>query len=703
MNDKGDELILDMLSDSCDMLPNCHRPLSIAKVTAMKTPSPSSATPTGRAQRLLFYAILCIAFTLTSCGSGGGGSSGGGGGGGGGGTNDLTPPSIVITVPTTASEYATSSASISLEGVATDDVGVSEVTWSNNLGGSGTATGTTSWSIAAIALQPGRNTITVTVRDTANKVTSASLVVSYGAVSGELFYISPGGSDANDGRSQAKPWLTFARAFAYMNGGDELILLDGVYSAATGTGTIHWNDGVNSAQPPSGTSLSATTYIHALNPGQVVIDGGLFLGRSSRKDSYIRIEGITFEGGGELYNTSDISILNSGFHSESQGGSVLSIGTNDLTSGSAPGNPIVNSNILLQDIWVWGKERITFIVYRAESVVVRRAVVRNDGCDSFTYSCGNNSGNAMVGTTIYNANNVSFQNVIVIDSVIGPGGRSGAGDLYTAWHNNFIHPWHNNEWLGTISLNSALGTGYGFDLDPMEAPAQPMATYRDIVAWDSESPFSAQCNGSNAACQLAPTLSQNVIVSNGTFRSSNTDASSGSVFRVAPSMLAEVQDVKNVVATGTAKFGVISPSAPRNMNVFGTFGESSYYGAACTGNCFTSDPRADGASPSLKYITRIEAGSKLKGAGESGADIGANILTRYGADGSRYGDTGYNTLTATALWPWPNQAKIKSQMCVGTTRGFCASGNRLDDSRPVSLTSYIWEYLGNPVPADIEP
>jgi hypothetical protein len=52
----------------------------------------------------------------------------------------------------------------------------------------------------------------------------------------------------------------------------------------------------------------------------------------------------------------------------------------------------------------------------------------------------------------------------------------------------------------------------------------------------------------------------------------------------------------------------------------------------------------------LKYLPRIEAGSALAVAG-----AGANILYQQGVSGTLYGETGYNTLTSTQLWPYPNE------------------------------------------------
>jgi hypothetical protein len=58
---------------------------------------------------------------------------------------------------------------------------VTQVSWSNSAGGNGTASGTTAWSVASIALQPGTNVLTVTARDAASNVTTATLNVTYTA------------------------------------------------------------------------------------------------------------------------------------------------------------------------------------------------------------------------------------------------------------------------------------------------------------------------------------------------------------------------------------------------------------------------------------------------------------------------------------------------------------------------------------------
>jgi len=91
-------------------------------------------------------------------------------------TGDPTAPTVAITNPTTASTFRTGTATMTLGGTASDNVGVTQVTWSNNRGGSGAAAGTTSWS-TSVTLQPGANVLTVTARDAAGNTKTTSITV----------------------------------------------------------------------------------------------------------------------------------------------------------------------------------------------------------------------------------------------------------------------------------------------------------------------------------------------------------------------------------------------------------------------------------------------------------------------------------------------------------------------------------------------
>ena len=94
-------------------------------------------------------------------------------------TPDTTNPSVTITSPTTNPTFSTSSSLLNISGSASDNVDVTQVTWSNNRGGGGSCTGTTSWSKTGITLSSGQNVITVTAIDAAGNTGTGTLTVTF--------------------------------------------------------------------------------------------------------------------------------------------------------------------------------------------------------------------------------------------------------------------------------------------------------------------------------------------------------------------------------------------------------------------------------------------------------------------------------------------------------------------------------------------
>ena len=89
---------------------------------------------------------------------------------------DPTPPSITILSPSTTS-VATSAGSIVVSGTASDNTGVTTVTWSTSNGASGSAGGTASWTTSAIPLLEGTNLITIRATDASGNVAWRTLNV----------------------------------------------------------------------------------------------------------------------------------------------------------------------------------------------------------------------------------------------------------------------------------------------------------------------------------------------------------------------------------------------------------------------------------------------------------------------------------------------------------------------------------------------
>ena len=88
---------------------------------------------------------------------------------------DTQAPQVVITSPTTAGSWETGETSLTITGTASDDVGVTQVTWAV-AGETGTASGTTSWN-ATVPLAGGANTVTIRARDEAGNEGTATLAV----------------------------------------------------------------------------------------------------------------------------------------------------------------------------------------------------------------------------------------------------------------------------------------------------------------------------------------------------------------------------------------------------------------------------------------------------------------------------------------------------------------------------------------------
>ena len=116
----------------------------------------------------LAYALF-VALTVTSCGKGTVTVDVE--------TPDTQAPTVTIQSPDPSSTVLTAESTLSLSGTATDDDGVARVEWSSDQGSSGTATGTSQWSITDLTLAEGTQVITVTAYDPAGNPGAAVVTV----------------------------------------------------------------------------------------------------------------------------------------------------------------------------------------------------------------------------------------------------------------------------------------------------------------------------------------------------------------------------------------------------------------------------------------------------------------------------------------------------------------------------------------------
>lgn len=473
-------------------------------------------------------------------------------------------------------------------------------------------------------------------------------------------YISPTGSDAANGLTPGTAWKTFNKAFTTMTPGTRLGLLNGTYSIAAGTGCMNFQ-GTGSAQIPSGTSLAAMTEVCAVNPGGAIIDGtgsyesaAVFIGRSTRKDSFIKLRGLKALTGINLYHSERCYIK------ECAAKYGVGIGTNDVSGGAT----LVNRYNLVEDCWAWGAGvRLLSANYQAHNNVWRRYVFRKDGGGP------TGSGNPNVGFTVYNSKNVSVQNMFSVDRILG--GEEPYGDFATAQHDgtnpdvaNFY--FGGNKWLGCASINSQ-DEAFHFEADTL----QP-----GLVSWTLQNCVALPGGLNMSAATFGPPNSSAVI--------ENFTALYGQL-RVRELDVASI--VRNCIIANSGTFGMNGNGA-LTVSYVDTFNNTGGNNIAIS-NPFTFNPLA-GSPASLLYPLRIEAGSLAKGVGFGGGDLGANIVYRYGLDGTFQGDPGFDTLTTTPLWPYPNEARIKADMAADSTRGFCAPSE--------TFTHYVWNFLGNGSP-----
>ena len=150
---------------------------------------------------------------------------------------DTTKPTVAITTPTSASTYSTRVSSLTLGGTAADDVGVTQVTWTNSRGGSGTTTGTTSWTASGIVLQAGSNVLTVTARDAAGNTATATLTVTFDATVPTVAITSP--TTSGTYTATASP-LTLGGTAADNVGVTQVTWTNSRGGSGTATGTTAW-------------------------------------------------------------------------------------------------------------------------------------------------------------------------------------------------------------------------------------------------------------------------------------------------------------------------------------------------------------------------------------------------------------------------------------------------------------------------------
>lgn len=448
--------------------------------------------------------------------------------------------------------------------------------------------------------------------------------------------------DTGNGLTPATAKKYISSGMSLMSGqtGKVLQIKNGTYSHA------------NDALTASTGSGSASTYntVRAETVGSVIVTSTLDLPVAS---TYLKFDGIKWDSSiQKVVEGTYLKFVNCMFKGGDATGnnSKLACGTNDVAADST-------HHVLFEDCLFYGSGgRYSLLVYQSKQVIVRRCVFRPDGGWD-----AEGSGNPEAAVILYNSNNCSLQNCLSIDA---------AGVTLSNWQSAFYAVYNSasggtsdaDSWRACIALNnknSGFPDGASLRFDIGGSGDQTNQVVTDFVGWDAYWGINVSYSGTIG-----------VDVDRFTIGQTTREAGRG----VAGSS-AGTKTIKNGIIKGFDTDDVSDVSV--------TYVDTYDNGAIVTGTgVVTYNPQTNG----LADLRTITGGSTLKTAGESGGQMGAEVMFKWGTSGTQYGETGWDTLTADALWPFPNEALWKT--CLqegGITRGLAGSG--------LTLTNYIANYI----------
>lgn len=480
-------------------------------------------------------------------------------------------------------------------------------------------------------------------------------------------------------------------AMAAMEAGDTLIIRDGTYTGSS-------NSITSTARPPRGSAWTEGNYsiIRAETDGGVIFDGEntnkMFSSGPSAESWYVKFQGIEWKkcpsSATILQNVSHVKFIRCGFADAGSGNTSL-FRLHDNCS-----------YILVEECWAYGGGRYKFSCHLADHIIFRTCVARYDRHDNAgTY-------NPVGNFCSYSSSYVLFQNCISIDS------DQQDYVLDTEYSDgSYIFPTTAGASTGNAVTNclainddfmGLVVTGYCSNL-----------SVTNSVFVDNK-PILGRTYGNGTSEELYGLRGINTVINHCTMIDGYSPTR---ILNMSDASASSSTSVKNSVLTrllGTTTF-IYDFSAGRDVEDYNClYGNG---GSGVGAHDITVDPlyhASTNTTGGIKYPVRVESDSNLSGQGESGATIGANCMTLIGTPESMYDEDGYATDTEVSMWPYPNEDLIKTKLAAYTwddgsggdpeitgARGFCATGKQLNGTDDITLTSYIWEYLGNEIPSDI--
>jgi len=497
------------------------------------------------------------------------------------------------------------------------------------------------------------------------------------AYSTEYFIAASGGSDSNNGLTEGAAISTIAHAYTIMDGGDTLTFLDGTY-----TQQLH---------PPASLSGSsgAPTIFRAKNKFAVTLaptsgfgtdegEGTLYVySNDAATVSFVSFDGFIVRGFGERYA---VSI-------KSADAALLANMTNHvtLTNIGAIGSCLDHNisvieimgavDTLIEDFFAFGFSRKAFEVYGAVRTTARRGVLRFDWYEG---DLSGRPADPRDGMSAYNTTDGLFENILVIDSGPRPAGVSGIDMAGMTISGNdaggtTIQGTDGVKFLGCLVFNNNPSDGGTFNgITINGGTGTPGSTQdaeiKDTVIWDNNS--------------YGLYVENNIVGVGLSYVTASNNGITGIMVNQSP---------PSPISGVTIDYNLSIDNGSRGI----------YYGAettSFTNNTTARNPNETAVEPTYEPdIDWIPTNTPV-----SGHARGADLTKRY-VDGTK---------TATNLWPWPNEDIIKSTMCGASNLQTIEDAIELYDSSSITynpglcasgktLTTYIWEAIGNTIPSEI--
>lgn len=511
--------------------------------------------------------------------------------------------------------------------------------------------------VATMAAGAGTGVMIARAQDgvTPGTVSPAGPVSRQASPTGTTYYMagSPGpggkwgpGSDANDGLSRKRPFITLKQAFKRMKGGDTLVIADGEYSGDANR--INFRN-----YPPSG-KPGALTVIRAENiPGQDGVPVGrplavrftdktmkdrmFHVGSKTPDVCYIKFWGLRWDGISTAYSWHHLYFKQ--------------VASQGMEEGNRAAVSNYGHHCLYEDVVVFGKGRHKFFMVGPKDYVgdnlLRRVIIRHDWANKdHEYAA------PVGGFADYGNRGMAYLNCMMIDS-----------DLPRDWH---------------------------------PSPEGFYGTFYVDKVWDCPMIIKG-CLAINNAMRVfhSPSLG-NVIEDLVAVRVSNgmRGRSAEGLIKTARRMTLVDMNTKHFKyrdATQAMKAGGRHHNYPPQRKKLGLFVASPILSAA-KGSIL--DYKGYGETGlrdrGLLYPVRTEPGSALAQEGK-----GARVLHRLGRDGAFKGEPGWDEAQAEPLWPWPLEGWVRAELRTAeytsdTKRGFCADGQ--------TLSNYVWGFFGNTPP-----